>query len=264
MSRKEAKRLKRAAKAATTEAAPETSAQDTSTYVHQREALDYSLTIRERKDWTERQRVILEAALDKETRCMMIDGLWGTGKTTLATLAALKLLNTGRVKQILYVRNPIEASANSKLGFIPGGVEEKMAPYNAVLRERLDELLTSAQIDRLIKDKRIECLPTGYLQGRSFNCTAIIVDEAASMSWEDLLLLLTRCGPFTRVFLVGDTINQLYAMKGESGFARLCRAFDDEESRENGVAVFELKEPSDIVRSGFVRFALKKAGVIRE
>jgi phosphate starvation-inducible protein PhoH and related proteins len=262
MSRKEIRRLKRtAATAASTKGG--SSAPDLSPQVHQGPRLDFSLDIRERSDLTERQQVILEASLDKATRCVMIDGVWGTGKTMLTVLAALKLLNAGRVKQILYVRNPVEASANSKLGFIPGTVGEKMAPYNAVLNEKLEELLPKPQVDRLIKDGWIECIPTGYLQGRSFNCTAIIVDEAASMSWDDLMLLISRCGPFTRIYLVGDTINQLY-LRGESGFARFFRCFDDAECRDNGVYAFELKEPGDIVRSGFVRFCLRKAGVIKE
>lgn len=236
---------------------------DPSKHVHQRNRLEYTLDIRERTDFTERQRVILEAALEKHTRCVLIDGIWGCGKTHLVTLASLKLLNSGRVKTILYVRNPIEASANSRVGYLAGSLSEKMAPYNAVLEEQLSEMLPKAQIDRLIKDKRIECIPTGFMQGRSLNCTAIIVDESASMSWEDLSLLITRCGEFTRIFFIGDSINQLY-LRGESGFARFFRAFDDMESKENGVYAFELKQPSDIVRSGFARFALRKLGIIRE
>ncbi len=267
MSRKEAKRLKRATAKSATETMPKggrdsQSTSDASPYVHQGPRLDWALDIRERTDLTERQQLILEAALERSTRCVMIDGLWGTSKSYLSVLAALRLLNTGRVKKILYVRNPIEASANSKVGFIPGDLAEKMAPYNAVLTDKLEELLPKAQADRLIKDRWVECIPTGFLQGRSFNCTAIIVDEAASMSWEDLMLIISRCGEFTRVFFVGDTINQLY-IKGESGFARFYRCFDDAECRDNGIWAFELKEEADIVRSGFVRFCLRKAGVLK-
>lgn len=265
MSRKEAKRLHKATakSAAQTPQGGQQETSDSSPHVHQGPRLDWALDIRERADLTERQQLILEAALDRHTRCIMIDGLWGTTKSYLSVLAALKLLNTGRVKKILYVRNPIEASANSKVGFIPGDLAEKMAPYNAVLTDKLGELLPKGQADRLVKDGWIECIPTGYLQGRSFNCTAIIVDEAASMSWEDLMLIISRCGEFTRVFFVGDTVNQLYSMKGESGFARFYRCFDDAECRDNGIWAFELKQDEDVLRSGFVRFCLRKAGVLK-
>jgi len=236
---------------------------DRSPAVHQRDKIAWTLEIRERNDLTERQKVILEAAMDRDTRCVMIDGIWGTGKSYLATLAALKLLNSGRVKSILYVRSPIEASQHSRVGFLSGDLNEKMAPYTAVLSEKLDELLPKSDVDKLIKDERVQCIPTGFLQGRSYNCTAIIVDEAASMSWEDLMLIISRCGPFTRIFFLGDTVNQVY-LSDRSGYRRFMNAFDDDESRENGVYTFDLKDSSDIVRSGFLRFVMRKVGVIRE
>lgn len=236
---------------------------DHTVHVHQREKIAFSLNIRERQDLTERQKVILEAALDKDTRCVMIDGIWGTGKSYLATLAALKLLDTGRAKSILYVRSPIEASVHSRVGFLSGDLNEKMAPYTAVLNEKLEELLPKADIDRLIKDERIQCIPTGFLQGRSYNCAAIIVDEAASMSWEDLMLIISRCGQFTRIFFLGDTVNQVY-LSDKSGYARFVKAFEDEESKEHGIYTFELREAHDIVRSPFLRFVMRKVGVIKE
>lgn len=236
---------------------------DHSLHVHQREKIPFTLEIRERTDFTERQKVILEAMMHKDTRCVMIDGIWGTGKSLLATLAALKLLNTGRAKSILYVRSPVEASVHSRVGFLSGDLNEKMAPYTAVLQEKLDEILPKADIDRLIKDERIQCIPTGFLQGRSYNCAAIIVDEAASMSWEDLMLIISRCGQFTRIFFLGDTVNQVY-LSDKSGYRRFIDAFNDMESKENGVYTFELREAHDIVRSPFLRFVMRKVGVIRE
>lgn len=235
---------------------------DTSVRVHQREKIDFTLSIRERDDLTERQKAIMAAALDRDTRCVMIDGIWGTGKSYLATLASLKLLNAGRVKSILYVRSPVEASVHSRIGFLSGDLGEKMAPYTAVLQEKLEELLPKADIDRLIKDERIQCIPTGFLQGRSYNCAAIIVDEAASMSWEDLMLIISRCGQFTRIFFLGDTVNQVY-LSDKSGYGRFVKAFSDEESRQNGVWTFELREEHDIVRSPFLRFVMRKVGVIK-
>lgn len=256
---------RRADKATSVETGPKSKdkGSDLSPKVPQRDKIDFQLSIRERDDLTERQKVILETMLDRDTRCVMIDGIWGSSKTYCATLASLKLLNSGRVKSILYVRNPVEASQHSRVGFLSGDLSEKMAPYTAVLQEKLEELLPRGDIDRLIKDERVQCIPTGFIQGRSYNCAAIIVDEAASMSWMDLMLIISRCGPFTRIFFLGDTINQTY-LSDKSGFVRFCEIFNDEESRENGVYVFELKEATDIVRSGFLRFVMEKTGAIRK
>lgn len=235
---------------------------DSSPKVHQREKIKWTLNIRERNDLTERQKVILETALDRDTRCVMVDGVWGSGKTYLSVLAALKLLNTGRIDQILYIRNPVESTTTGKLGYLKGDQSEKMAPYCAPLYDKLDEMLTKPDIDQLTKEGRLECLPLGFIRGRSWNCKAIIVDEASSMSWDDLILLLSRCGEFTRIFLIGDSINQ-NDIGSKAGYRRMFNTFDDLDSKENGIYAFELRESNDIVRSRFLRYVMMKTGVIK-
>ena len=211
---------------------------------------------------TERQKVILETALDRDTRCLFIDGVWGSSKTFLSVLASLKLLNTGRVDQIIYIRNPVEATTTGKIGYLKGDQNEKMAPYYAPMMDKLDEMLGKPDIERLTKGGFVECTPLGFVRGRSWNCKAVIVDEASSMSYDDLLLLLSRCGEFTRIFLVGDSVNQ-NDLGSRSGFRKMFTIFDDMDSKENGIYTFELREANDIVRSKFLRYVMTKVGVIR-
>lgn len=237
-------------------------ARDFSISVFQKDKLNWSLNIRERPDLTERQKVILEAALDRKTRGVFIDGYWGTSKSFLAVLASLKLLNMGKVSDILFVRNPLEASTTGKVGFLPGDLETKMGPYNAIFYDKLDEFLPGSDVERLKKEGRISCIPLSFCQGLSWNCKAIIVDEAACMTWEDLMLLLSRCGEFTRIFFLGDSENQ-NIIGSKSGFSRMCQVFSDMESKENGIFVFELREQSDILRSGFLRFVMRKVGIVK-
>ncbi len=236
---------------------------DKSPFVSQREKIKTELNIRERNDLTERQKVILETMLDKDTRCVFIDGIYGSSKTWLSVLASLKLLNSGRVDQILYIRNPVESTTTGHLGFIPGTLEEKFSMYTMPLVEKLEEMLPSNEISALQKDKRIEGIPLGYVRGRNWNCKAIIIDEASSMSYDDLVLLLTRCGEFSRVFISGDSVNQ-NDIGSKAGFRRIFERFDDMDSKENGIYTFELKEATDVVRSKFVRYVLRKIGVIKE
>jgi predicted ribonuclease YlaK len=235
---------------------------DHSPAVWQDKKLNWKLGIREPYPFSERQRAILDTALHSKTRCVFIDGIWGSSKTYLAVLAALKLLNTGRVDQILYVRNPVEASTTGKLGFIPGSSDEKMEPYCAPLFEKLDEMLAKPDLDRLAKEGRIKGMPLGFTRGRNWNCKAVIVDEAASMTWDDIMLLLSRCGEFTRIFFVGDSLNQ-NDIGSKSGFRRMFQTFDDADSKEHGVFAFELRETADIVRSGFLHYVMTKTGVIK-
>ncbi len=211
---------------------------------------------------TERQKVIIETMLDKNTRAVFIDGIYGSSKTFLSVLASLKLLSLGKIDKILYIRNPVESSSTGKLGFTPGEASEKFSIYTVPLIEKLEEMLPSNQIVALQKENRIEGIPLGYVRGRNWNCKAVIVDEAACMSFEDLILLLTRCGEFTRIFFIGDSLNQS-DIGSKSGFRKMFDMFNDAESKEHGVFTFELRQANDIVRSKFLRFCVDKLGMIR-
>ncbi len=253
--------MSKARKLAKAKPAPQPST-DTSPKVPQRPKLDWGLSIRERSDLTDKQKAILTTALDRDTRCVFIDGVWGSGKSYLSILASLRLLNTGRCDQLLYLRNPVEATTTGRIGYLKGDQAEKMAPYAAPLYDKLDELLPKQDVDRLIKENRVECIPLGFVRGRSWNCKAIVVDEASSMTWDDLLLLMSRCGEFTRIFLIGDSVNQ-NDIGPKAGFHRMFATFDDEDSRAHGIHTFELRETNDIVRSGFLRYVMVKTGVIK-
>lgn len=235
---------------------------DKSPKVFQKEKISYDLHIRERDDLTEKQIEILKTALNKDTKAVWIDGVYGSGKTWLCVLAALKLLQQKKVDQIIYIRNPVESSSTGKMGYLKGDLETKMEPYASIVYDKLDELLPPNEIEALKNEERVEAIPLGFCRGKSWNCKAIIVDEASSMASDDLTLLLTRCGEFTKIFLVGDARNQ-NDIGSKAGFRKLFDIFNDAESKSNGVFCYELHEKTDIVRSGFVRFVLEKLGVIK-
>lgn len=235
---------------------------DTSPVIFQKSKLKSPVAINIRHKLNEKQKVVLQAAMENQTKMIAIDGLWGTSKSWLAVLASLQLLNEKKVDSIIYIRNPVESSSTGKVGFLPGGIDEKTGPYNAILFDKLDEFLDASDIERLKKENRIECQPLGFIRGKSWNCKAIIVDEAASLTFDDLLLIASRCGERCKLFIIGDSINQ-NDIGNKSGFIRFLSFFRDQESMDNGVYVFDLKDKEDIVRSGFLRFIMEKTNVIK-
>ena len=220
--------------------APKKKAADKSPKVFQREKISYDLHIRERDDLTEKQVEILKAALDKDTRAVAIDGLFGSGKTYIAVLAALKLLQQKKVDQIIYVRNPVESSKSGKVGFLKGELSEKLAPYTCIVYDKLEELLPPSEIEMLKNENRVDSTSVGFVQGKNWACKAVIVDESSNLALEDCIMLLTRCAEFTRIFFVGDSVNQNYLPKGVSGFREIFNKFNDEDSRNHGFHCFEL------------------------
>lgn len=234
-------------------------AKDKSPYVCQREKLKQPLDIRQRHELNSKQQAFVAAALDKETRLILCDGIWGSAKTYLSVYCALKLLSDKRVDSIQYIRAPVEAGKS--IGFLPGGADEKVNPYAEPLFQKLHELLDEPSIKMLEQDKRIEVVPPGFMRGQSWNCKAIIVDEAANFDRAMLELILSRIGPFCKVFIIGSQHQS--DISSPEGFMSLFQAFDDEESRARGIHCFRFNEENDIVRSAFVKYVMKKLGVLK-
>jgi len=217
--------------------------------------------IKERFTYNEKQLEIIKTGLSKECKCIYINGIWGTSKSYLAVLISLKLLYQNKINQIIYVRNPVESSSFG-IGYIPGDIASKMLPFNQIFFDKLSELLSKSEIDRLTKENKLNCLPLGFARGLSITSASIIVDEAASLTYDDILLLLSRCGEHTKIFFIGDSINQ-NDIGSKSGFKKMFDLLSDSESKENGIFTFGMNEEKDIVRSGFVRFIMKKTGKIK-
>ncbi len=229
-------------------------AKDKSPIVHQAQKLERPVIIRQRPDLTNKQKEFLKLALDNNTKIMFISGPSGSSKSFLATLAVLELMNLKKVSDLVYIRSIVESSDN-KMGYLPGSAEEKLTPYLEPLMEKLDELLFAADINVLLKEKRIDGKPTGFLRGLSWNAKGIIMDEAQNSTFKELTTLLTRVGHFSKLFVCGDPMQS--DINGKSGFEKMCNVFSDQESREKGIHVFYLTE-EDIVRSEIVKFIVKK------
>lgn len=226
---------------------------DTSPKIHQNDKLRDTIKINER-ELTSKQNELLKTLLDKNTKMVFISGPAGTSKTFTSILAGLKLINEKKVSEIIYVRSAVESS-DSKLGFLPGEMDEKMSPYIQPLVDKLEELLPKCDVEKLKKEERIHGFPINFLRGLNWNAKVIVADEAQNMTKKELTTLITRVGEFSKLFICGDPDQS--DINGKSGFTSIMNVFDDEESKQNGIFIFKFDE-DDIVRSGLVKFILKK------
>ena len=167
---------------------------------------------------------------------------------------ALELINQHKVSDLIYIRSAVESS-DSKIGFLPGETDQKLAPYIQPLLDKLTELLPKKDIDLLIKEARVTGVPIGFLRGLNWNAKVVIADEAQNMTYKELLTLITRMGEFSKLFILGDEDQS--DINGKSGFVKMRDIFDDEDSKQQGIHVFKFTD-DDIVRSGLVGFIIKK------
>jgi phosphate starvation-inducible PhoH-like protein len=234
--------------------AVENQTKDTSPYVAQREKINFDLHIRS-LPWTEKQKKIISLFMDKGTKMMILKGPAGTSKTMLSMYLGLTLLNIKKVSDIVLVRSAVESS-DSKLGYLPGDLSEKIQVYLTPFMDKFGELLSESEIKRLQNDNRFIVCPINFARGLHFAVKFICCDEAQNLTLKEIHTLMSRMGEFSKMIIAGDA-EQSDLPHGKSGFATVYDFFSNDEAFENGIVCVELTE-EDIVRSELVKYITKK------
>jgi PhoH-like ATPase len=172
-----------------------------------------------------------ELILDDQTLVVSLVGIAGTGKTLMALLSAYELYRAGKVSKIEVYR--LNAEAGRQLGFLPGDLGDKMAPWAKPIIDNLDFIMRRVHgparwsnqladhhtdkrdpaapspaghpnVEDLLNNRVLEIAPINYLRGRSIHDAVIIVDDGQNLTQEDMKLVLTRAGEGARVILTGD------------------------------------------------------------
>jgi len=207
--------------------------------VYQREKIGFELKIAQ-PNWTEKQLRYIDIIKDKNTKIVLNTGPAGSSKTFCPVAVGLDLLNTGRVKEFIYVRSVVESSGTG-LGYLPGEISSKMAPYAEPFLDKARQLLPREQIDELIKDKRIQFIPVNFLRGREYNAAFVLIDEAQNFSESELATILTRYGTASKMVICGDYLQSDLEnyRKVPSGFRPVFDLFNTEEYVAHGIRCFE-------------------------
>jgi phosphate starvation-inducible PhoH-like protein len=188
------------------------------------------------------QQALLDAV--DERAVVIALGPAGTGKTYLAIAKAVEALEARRVGRIVLSRPAVEAGES--LGFLPGDLADKLAPYLRPLYDALTERLGTKRLKALVAEGAIEIAPVAYMRGRTLNECFIVIDEAQNCTYGQLKMLLTRLGWRSTMVLTGDP-DQTDLLSGLSGL----RQIGDRLEQIEGVAVVRLGE-ADIVRHPLV------------
>ncbi len=168
----------------------------------------------------------------------------GTGKTYLAISSAVQALEDGHVDRIVLSRPAIEAGES--IGYLPGDMHEKMAPFLRPLFDALADRVGGKRLRAFMGDGAVEIAPIGFMRGRTLNNAFVVIDEAQNCTYGQLKMMLTRLGWHSTMVLTGDP-DQSDLLDGMSGLSDIARRLGG----VSGVAVVHLDE-SDIVRHPLV------------
>ena len=190
----------------------------------------------------ENQKALLQE-IDSKSVVVAI-GPAGTGKTFLAIAKAVEALENGSVGRIVLSRPAVEAGEN--LGFLPGALEDKLAPYLRPLYDALNDRLGTKRLKQYLADGSIEIAPVAYMRGRTLNNAFIVIDEAQNCTYGQIKMVLTRLGWHSTMVVTGDP-DQTDLLSGLSGLGDIAKRL----SQLDNVSVVELEE-RDIVRHPLV------------
>ena len=181
-------------------------------------------------------------------------GKAGTGKTHLAVVEGASALMRKEVSRLVLARPAV--NAGEQLGFLPGTADEKLDPFMRPMLDSLGTVLTTRQICSLRADGCIELAPVGFMRGRTFHDTWVVLDEAQNVTPVQMKMILTRLGKDSKMVVTGDVEQTDLVGPDQSGLADLLARLSGR--RWDSVSLIGLVElgESDVQRSAAVQEVL--------
>ena len=177
----------------------------------------------------------------------------GCGKTYLSVHRALRELGDkeSKIDGIVIVKPLVEA-AGEKIGYLPGDVEEKTAPFMMSFYYNMEQIIGKQRLQVLKDSNVIQVIPLAFMRGITLANKFVILDEAQNATPEQIKMFVTRIGEYSKYIITGD-LEQSDIQKHKSGLEDAIKRF----AGVHGVGLASFKE-KDVVRHSLVRRLLKR------
>lgn len=193
---------------------------------------------------TEAQQRFVRLLCADETPIVVGAGAAGAGKTLLATLTGLQKVQRRELKRLVIARPAV--SVDEAHGFLPGTLDDKMAPWARPLYDILYDHCGRAEVEDMVRERVLEVAPLAFMRGRSLHDSWIILDEAQNTTPNQMLMCMTRLGFGSKLVITGDPAQHDRGFEA-NGLTDLLRRL---EGREGGVPGIEAVAfgPEDVQR----------------
>lgn len=142
------------------------------------------------------------SVIDKNDITFLI-GPAGSAKSFLSTAYAVKSV-LSKTHRGIYLSRPVVEAGGERLGFLPGSFDEKLLPYIMPIYDNLDEMVGKSGFQRELINRCMEIAPIAYLRGRNLNESICLLDEAQNITYQQMVLYLTRIGRKSKMIINGD------------------------------------------------------------
>ncbi len=199
------------------------------------------------------QKLYLSKLHDEQNSIVIAIGPAGTGKTLLAVQNGIKLFQDGVVDKIVVTRPAV--SVDEDLGFLPGDLNEKMAPWTRPIFDVFAEYYKQADIKKMLEEGVIEISPLAYMRGRTFKNAYIVADECQNTTINQMKMLLTRLGEGSKMVVTGDLAQA--DRLSDNGLIDFCNLLAKKQTKHVDIVQFDHK---DIERHEAVKEVLEIYG----
>lgn len=183
------------------------------------------------------QRCALDALMNDKIKLITLSGKAGTGKTLMAIVAGLQAVLEAQSHKRLIIARPV-IPMGQDLGYLPGNLEEKLAPWMQPIMDNIEFLFDNQgtkrsrnAIEDLLHEGLVKMESLSHIRGRSIPNEFIIIDEAQNLTKHEVKTIISRAGEGTKVILTGD-IYQIDNPKVDSmsnGLSYVIDKFKDQE-----------------------------------
>lgn len=187
-----------------------------------------------------------------DVKVVVVSGVAGTGKTLIGCSYAINGLVNKDINKVIITRPTV--SLSEEYGFLPGKIDEKLHHWLVPIYDSFSSNISMTKIKEYMHNGKIEIAPLGFIRGRTFHDSWVIVDEAQNIDCNQMKTLLTRIGNNTKMVLTGD-VEQCDLKDTESGFLNFITKLKNYKEECDMIKLVEMNE-DDILRSEVVKKVL--------